>query len=108
MTATRDAARNSIGFRISTKSLELKHTIQLIQMLDTEIAEIEEEINLIMDEVHSPITTIPGMGIRMGAVILAEVGEFSNLGSADKLLTYAVLSPPSYQSGQINDCYSHM
>jgi uncharacterized metal-binding protein YceD (DUF177 family) len=38
----RDAARNSIGSRMPAKSLELKHTIQLIQVLDAEIEEIED------------------------------------------------------------------
>ena len=104
----RDAARNSIGSCMPAKSLELKHTIQLIRELDAEIAEIESEINSIMDEVHSPITTIPGLGIRMGAMILAEVGDFSNFDSADKLLAYAGLSPSTYQSGQLTNCYSHM
>ena len=104
----RDAARNSIGAKMPAKSLELKHTIQLIQVLDAEIEEIEEEINLIMDEVHSPITTIPGIGTRMGAMILAEVGDFSNFDSADKILAYAGLSPSTYQSGQLTNCYSHM
>ena len=42
-----------------------------------EIEEIENEINSIMDEVHSPITTIPGIGTRMGAMILAEVGDLA-------------------------------
>ena len=104
----RDAARNSIGSCMPAKSLELKHTIQLIRELDAEIAEIESEINSIMDEVHSPITTIPGLGIRMGAMILAEVGDFSNFDSADKILAYAGLSPSTYQSGQLTNCYSHM
>ena len=104
----RDAARNSIGAKMPAKSLELKHTIRLIQVLDAEIEEIEEEINLIMDEVHSPITTIPGIGTRMGAMILAEVGDFSNFDSADKILAYAGLSPSTYQSGQLTNCYSHM
>ena len=104
----RDAAKNSIGSRMPAKSLELKHTIHLIQVLDAEIAEIEEEINLIMGEIHSPITTIPGMGVRMGAMILAEVGDFSNFDSADKILAYAGLSPSTYQSGQLTNCYSHM
>ena len=104
----RDAARNSIGAKMPAKSLELKHTIRLIQVLDAEIEEIEEEINLIMDEVHSPITTIPGIGTRMGAMILAEVGDFSNFDSADKILAYAGLSPLTYQSGQLTNCYSHM
>ena len=104
----RDAARNSIGSVMPAKSLELKHTIRLIRELDAEIEEIENAINSIMDEVHSPITTIPGLGIRMGAMILAEVGDFSNFDSADKILAYAGLSPSTYQSGQITNCYSHM
>ena len=104
----RDAARNSIGSRMPAKSLELKHTIRLIRELDAEIEEIEKEINSIMDEVHSPITTIPGIGTRMGAMILAEVGDFSNFDSADKILAYAGLSPSTYQSGQLINCYSHM
>ena len=104
----RDAARNSIGSKMPAKSLELKHTIQLIRELDAEIDEIEKEINSIMDEVHSPITTIPGIGTRMGAMILAEVGDFHNFDSADKILAYAGLSPSTYQSGQLTNCYSHM
>ena len=104
----RDAARNSIGSRMPAKSLELKHTIRLIWELDAEIEEIENEINSIMDEVHSPITTIPGIGTRMGAMILAEVGDFANFDSADKILAYAGLSPSTYQSGQLTNCYSHM
>ena len=44
----------------------------------------------------------------MGAMILAEVGDFSNFDSADKVLAYAGLSPSTYQSGQMNNCYAHM
>lgn len=104
----RNAARNSIGSAMPAKSLELKHTIRLIGELDAEIDEIEKEINSIMDEVHSPITTIPGIGSRMGAMVLAEIGDFSKFDSADKILAYAGLSPSTYQSGQLTNCYSHM
>jgi transposase len=104
----RDAARNSIGSRMPAKSLELKHTIRLIRELEAEIEEIEIEINSIMEVVHSPITTIPGIGTRMGAMILAEVGDFSNFDSADKILAYAGMSPSTYQSGQLTSSYSHM
>lgn len=51
-TLFREAARNSIGSVIPTKSSELKHTIKLIQGLDTEINEIESEIKSIMDEIN--------------------------------------------------------
>ena len=104
----RDVAKKSIGSKTPAKSLELKHTIRLIRELDAEIEDIEKEINSIMDEVHSPITTIPGIGTRMGAMILAEIGDFSKFDSADKILAYAGMSPSTYQSGQLTNCYSHM
>ena len=104
----RDAARNSIGSWMPAKSLELQHTIRLIRELDIEIAEIEEQIQSIMDELHSPIITIPGVGFCMAAMILAEVGDFTRFDSSDKLLAYAGMSPSTYQSGQLKNCYPHM
>jgi transposase len=104
----REAAKASIGSRMPAKSLELRHTIRLIRELDAEIDEIESAIEHIMDEIHSPITTIPGIGTRMGAMILAEVGDFSRFDSPDKILAYAGLSPSTYQSGQLTNCYAHM
>ena len=104
----RDAARCSVGSKMPAKSLELQHTIRLIRELDAEIEEIEAAIQAIMDELHSPITTIPGIGYRMGAMILAEIGDFSRFASPDKLLAYAGMSPSTYQSGQLKNCYPHM
>ena len=104
----RDAARNSIGSRMPAKSLELQHTIRLIHELDAEIAEIEEQIQSLMEELDSPITTIPGLGFRMAAMILAEVGDFTRFDSPDKLLAYSGMSPSTYQSGQLKNCYPHM
>ncbi len=104
----REAAKTSIGSPMPAKSLELKHTIKLIHELDAEIEEIEQEIRAIMDEIHSPILTIPGISYRMGAMILAEIGDFNRFDSPDKILAYAGMSPSTYQSGQLNNCYSHM
>lgn len=104
----REAARSSIGSHMPAKSLELKHTIRLIQELTTEIDEIERAIRTIMDSLHSPLLTIPGISYRMGAMILAEIGDFSRFDSADKILAYAGMSPSTYQSGQLDNCYAHM
>ena len=104
----RDVARNSIGSVMPAKSLELKHTIKLISELDTEIKEIEVAINSIMDEINSPILSIPGISYRMGAMIIAEIGDFDRFSSPDKILAYAGLSPSTYQSGQLTSSYSHM
>ncbi|WP_317855494.1 IS110 family transposase [Chakrabartyella piscis] len=104
----RNAARTSIGSHMPAKSLELKHTIELIEVLDSEIAEIEVEIKAIVDEMESPILTIPGISYRMGAMILAEIGDFSRFDSPDKILAYAGLSPSTYQSGQLESSHSKM
>ena len=104
----REAARNSIGSILPAKSLELKHTIKLIRELTVEIDEIDAEIKKMMDSIASPITTIPGIGYSMGAMIISEIGDFSRFSSPDKILAYAGLSPSTYQSGQLNNCYSHM
>ena len=104
----RDAASSSIGTAIPSKSMELKHTIHLIQVISAEIDEIEAAINEIMGSLNSPITTIPGLKNRMGAMILAEVGDFSRFDSADQILAYAGLSPSTYQSGQLTSSYSRM
>ena len=104
----RDAARVSIGSLMPAKSLELRHTIRLIRELDAEIEEIESVIQSIMNEFRSPITTIPGIGFRMGAMILAEVGDFSRFDSPDKVLAFAGLSPSTYQSGRLTNGNAHM
>ena len=106
--AFRNAARNSIGSNMPAKSLELKHTIRLIQELSSEIDEIENEIKSIMDEINSPILSIPGINYRMGAMIIAEIGDFNRFDSPDKILAYAGFSPSTYQSGQLDGAYSHM
>ena len=105
----REAARNSIGSVMPAKSLELKHTIRLIQELTSEIDEIEAAIKRIMDEeIQSPILTIPGISYRMGAMILVEIGDFRRFVSADILVAYSGVSPSTYQSGQLDNCYSHL
>lgn len=106
--AFRNAARTSIGSNMPAKSLELKHTIKLIRELTSDIDEIEHEIKLIMDEISSPILSIPGINYRMGAMIIAEIGDFNRFDSPDKILAYAGLSPSTYQSGQLDGAYSHM
>ena len=56
------------------------------------------------------ITTIPGIGVCMGVMILAEIGDFFRFESPDNILAYAGMSPSTYQSGQLSlsGIYSHM
>jgi len=106
----REVTRHSVGSVMPAKSLALQHTIRLIRELDREIEEIEAAIKAIIDEMAPPILTIPSISYRMGAMILAEIGDFSRFDSPDKLLAYAGLSPSTYESGKLKatGAYSHM
>lgn len=104
----RNAARDSIGFYSEVKSLELQQTIQMIQMLENQIKQVEAKINPIVDELQSPILTIPGISYRMAAIIIAETENFSNFDSAEKVLAYAGLEPSVYQSGQMTSSHAKM
>lgn len=61
-----------------------------------------------MDEIASPILSIPGIGYRMGDMILAEIGDFYKSDYPNKILAYAGLSPTTCQSGQPNSSCSRM
>ena len=95
----RNEARQSIGLDFFAKSIELQHTIRLIQEYDREISEIDELIKTHMQQLNSPILSIPGISTNLGSIILAEIGDISRFENADKLLAFAGMSPSTYQSG---------
>ena len=107
-TEIREAAKRSIGSSFAAKSLELRHTIKLIDELTSEIREIEAEIKKIMDAIDSPILSVPGISYAIGSMIVAEVGDFSRFDSPDKLLAFAGCSPSTYQSGQLYSSHASM
>ena len=41
-------------------------------------------------------------------MIIAEIGDFSKFDSPDKILAFAGMSPSTYQSGQLDNCYARM
>ena len=106
--AIRAAARSSVGTPLLSKSMELKQTIQLINFLDAQIDELDTEIDAIMASIPSTVTTIPGIKNRMGAMILAEIGDFSFFDNPDKILAFAGLSPSTHQSGTLYSSHAHL
>ena len=104
----RETAKSSIGSLMPAKSMELRQTIRRIDTLTSDIKKVEQSIQKIMDECGSPITTIPGIKYRMGAMILAEIGDFTRFSNADQVLAYAGLSPSTYQSRQLISSYARM
>lgn len=104
----REAARVSIGASSDVKALELRQTIQLIEMMEAQIGQIEAKINPIVDSFNSPLMTVPGISYRMAAVIIAETDNFNGFVSAEKVLAFAGLEPSVYQSGQLTSTRAKM
>ena len=104
----REAARSSVGVANTICSMQLQQTIKRIQMLKQQIAEVDSQIKTIMDRIQSPIMTIPGISYTLAAMILSEVGTFSNFSSAEKVLAFAGLEPSVYQSGQYQSNHAKM
>ena len=69
---------------------------------------MEQKITEIMDKIGSPITSIPGIGSTLGAVILSEIGDISRFKSADKLAAFAGIDPSLKQSGDYSSIRNHM
>ncbi len=90
------------GSNMPAKSLELRHTLRLIGKLDSEITEIESEIKQTTDQISFPILSIPGIGYRMGAMILAEIGDFPALIHRIRSLHMLELLHPPINPGSWN------
>lgn len=92
-------ARKSVGASDSALSIQITHTIAQIELLDSQLNKIEEEMSEIMKINDSVIMTIPGIGYINGGMILGEIGDIHRFPSPGKLLAFAGLDPSVYQSG---------
>lgn len=91
--ALKQLSQNSIATYNFGDAFELKQTVQRIQFLSSQMSDIEKEIDSVMLELNSPITSIPGIGNLLGATILGEIGDVSNFESPGKLLAFAGCEP---------------
>ncbi len=98
----RELAAKSIGTSNRSLTFELQQTIRLIQSVQSEIDTLDKQIKLVVDELNTPLVTIPGIAYTIAAIILAEIGDINNFSSPAKLLAFAGMEPSTYQSGKYN------
>ena len=98
----KELAKSSIGVNNSSLSIQIKHSIKQIELLDEQIKEIDLKIKEIMDELNSVILTIPGISYTLGSIILSEIGNIDKFASPTKLLAFEGLDPSVKQSGNFN------
>ncbi len=104
----RELAKKSIGTVSRSLAFELKQIIQTVIFLQNQVDDIDKEIKSIMDDLDTPLMTIPGISYVNAATILAEIGDINNFESPAKLQAFAGLDPSTYQSGKFTATHATM
>ena len=100
--ALRVLARKSVGANDSALSIQITHSIAQIELLDSQLLQVEAQMTEIMKFHDSVIMTIPGIGYINGGMILGEIGDIHRFPHPCKLLAFAGLDPSVYQSGNFS------
>ena len=98
----KELAKSSIGINNSSLSIQIKHSLKQIELLDSQIKDIDIKIKEIMNDLNSVILTIPGISYTLGSIILSEIGNIEKFSSPNKLLAFEGLDPSVKQSGNFN------
>ena len=101
-------AASSVGVKNTYISIQITQTIAQIELIESQISELEQIICKAMDELDSVIMTVPGIGKLNGAMILGEIGDIHRFSHPSKLLAYAGLDPVVNQSGKFNAKHTRM
>ena len=103
-------AANSFGIvmEYGTTSLLIRQYMEHIRYTETQIAELEEKIAELYSHFDTYLTTIPGIGVILGAAILSEIVDISRFSSSAKLAAFAGIDPTVKQSGEFTASHNHM
>ncbi len=88
-------AEPTIGRVITELAIELDRIHQRRHRLEQEIEEV-----FMAHPLGQVLISLPGIGVRTGARILAEIGDGSGFATGSKLAAYAGLAPVTRQSGK--------
>lgn len=98
----------AVNFCMDSFSLQIKMLIQQISFIQDQVSDVEKEIEVLLEKLDSPITTIPGIASVNAATILGEIGDINRFSNPSKLVAYAGLDASVSQSGEYESTYNHM
>lgn len=97
-----------VNFCMDSFSLQIKMLIGQISFIQNQVLDVEKEIEILLEKLNSPITTIPGIASVNAATILGEIGDVKRFSNPSKLVAYAGLDASVSQSGEYESTYNHM
>lgn len=104
------AACQSVGVSFLTDAIhiEMHCMLQQIELLEEQCAEVEDKIKELMNSIPHHITTISGIGLVTGGMLLAEIGDIQRFPAPENLVAYAGIDPTVYKTGQFEGDEMHM
>lgn len=105
-----NSAKNSFGVTFSKESFtfQLKLLVEQVKFIEGQIDDCETKIKELMGKINSPITTIPGIGPVLGAIIISEFGDISRFDKPSKLVAFAGIDATVSQSGEFEGTHNVM
>jgi transposase len=105
-----DAARHSFGIKLGIDALtfQIRQLIAQVKFLEEQLTDLDTEIESYYQRFNSTISTIPGIGKVLGAIIISEIGDISRFSEPAKLVAFAGIDPTVKQSGQFTGTKNHM
>ena len=104
----KDLASNSVGINNHALSIQIKMTIELIELLESQIKDIEKQVSDFIKKSDNVITSIPGIGYMTAAIIISEIGDINRFHNPSQVLAFAGLDPSVKQSGNFNASSTRM
>ena len=103
-------ARESIGVSFLTDAIriEMSCLLKQIELLEEQRKAVDGKLEELMAQIPQYLTTIPGIGLATGAMLLAEIGDVQRFDSLEKLVAYAGIDATVYQTGQFEGDKMHM
>ena len=97
----KEVAKSSFGIKFTTDacSFEIKQLINQIIFLENQIDEVSKEIKELYNKLDSHLLSVPGVGVNLAPIILAEIGDINNFDKPSKLIAFAGTDPSENQSG---------
>lgn len=94
----KELAKHSVASN-SNMSFQIKQTVTQIKLIESQLLDLEQHICTAFDELHSIISTIPGIGALNGSMIISEIGDIRRFSNPNQLIAFAGLDPITSQSG---------
>lgn len=104
----KELASNSVGINNYALSIQIKMTIELIELLESQIKDIEKQVSDFIKKSDNVITSIPGIGDMTAAIIISEIGDINRFNNPGQVLAFAGLDPSVKQSGTFNASSTRM